>query len=316
MKLLVAKRLIMIMALVIGGYGHAEVAVELTPERVARGEYLTLQVIGCQGCHSERNLDRYGFPPKEDMVLAGGVIFRDAGDRAITPNITPYALGSWSDQEVFDAITAGVRPDGRKLHPSMPYERYGAMEPERIYEVIAYLRSIEPITAGPYPAVFSEPPARKLVVGPIVDPGADATPEERGAYLVGAAGCNGCHVGTGGGVDGQPLAGGREFEFPGRGMIRAANITPDRMTGMGAWTEEAFVARFLAMRGAEAQPVEPGAPNTVMHWWQYSYLEEADLRAMYAHLMNVPAVANRVVRFEQLAGEVLESINWSERVAD
>ena len=197
---------------------RAELHIELTEERIQRGEYMTLTVIGCQGCHSERAIDRYGFPPREDRVLAGGVIFRDIGERAITPNLTPYALGDWTDQQIFDAITRGVRPDGRVLAKEMPYERYGTMDPEVIYDVIAYLRSIEPVEAGPYPAEFpGEHVAFEPRFGELVEPPPSASTEERGAYLVNAAGCDGCHVGTGDGLDGAKLAGGRVFDLTGRG---------------------------------------------------------------------------------------------------
>jgi hypothetical protein len=66
------------------------------------------------------------------------------------------------------------------------------------------------------------------------------------------------------------------------------------------------------MRGSESAPVAAGEPNTVMHWWQYSYMTDEDLAAMYAYLQSIPAVANRVVRFETQEAP-LETINWSER---
>ena len=291
----------------------ADLSVERSAERIARGEYLTLHVMGCQGCHSERALDRYGYPPKEDGVLAGGLIFRDIGERAITPNITPFALGDWSDQELFDAITRGVRPDGRVLHPDMPYDRYGTLARETIYEIIAYLRDIAPIAAGPYPAEFpGDHPALEPRFDTLTDPGEVAGDEARGAYLVTAAGCNGCHVGTDNGVDSVPLAGGREFRLAGRGLIRAANLTPHLSTGLGAWSREAFIARFQAMRGSENTPVTVGEPNTTMHWWEYAYMTTSDLQAVHAYIMSLPPTENRVVRFEPLRGELI-SPNWSEQ---
>jgi len=305
--------LISLAALVLSVHAHAQLKVDVTPEAVARGEYLVLRVLGCQGCHSERNLDMYGYPPKADRVLAGGMIFRAIGDHAISPNITPFALGDWTDQQLLDAITKGIRPDGRVLAPEMPYEVYGTLSRESLHDMIAYLRSIDPIAAGPYPAEFpTDHEPFEPQFGTVVDPGEGADEVSRGAYLVKAANCNGCHAGVGEGVDGKFLAGGREFVFPGRGLIRAANLTPDSATGMGAWTRESLLARFKAMRGSETQRVQKGSPNTVMHWWQYAYWNEPDLSALQAYLSSIPPVANRVVRFEPLPG-VVTSPNWSER---
>jgi hypothetical protein len=298
-----------------GAHAHAELSIELTPERVERGEYLALVEIGCSGCHSERERFRYGFPPKESGILAGGVVFAEVGENAISPNLTPYGLGSWSDQEIFDAITRGIRPDGRVLDPHMPYKRYGLMEKEVIYSVIAYLRSIEPIPAGPYPAVFpGEHVPFEPQFGTLKRPEVSASEEELGAYLVGAAGCNGCHYGNGeGGVDRALLAGGREFGGAGVGIMRAANLTPDQETGIGSWSRDAFLTRFAAMREAGNMTVALGQPNTTMHWWQYGNMAASDLSAIYAYLRTIPPVHNSVVRFESVPGKARVSLNWSER---
>ena len=55
-----------------------------------------------------------------------------------------------------------------------------------------------------------------------------------------------------------------------------------------------------------------GEPNTVMHWWQYSYYTDVDLMAMYAYLQSVPAISNQVVRFEPQDAP-LNSVNFSEQ---
>ncbi len=296
----------------------AELTLEVTAERLARGEYLVISVADCAGCHSERDLGLYGYPPKKGRELAGGIIFRDVGEAAITPNITPYALAGWSDQQFFDAMTRGVRPDGRVLHPDMPYAKYGTMDLEEIYSMIVYLRSLEPITAGPYPSEFpGDHQVFEPRFGSLGRPGAQATDVEKGAYLMNVSGCAGCHGGAGvnaagRNLDGVAMAGGREFPLAGRGLIRGANLTPDLDTGLGAWTREAFQARFKAMQGSEKRPVLTGQPNTVMHWWSYSYLPQDDLGCIYDYLQSLPAAQNRVVRFEALPGEIV-SPNWSEQ---
>jgi hypothetical protein len=295
----------------------AELKIDLSEERIARGKYLVHQTTGCDGCHSERERGFYSFPPKQRLLLAGGNIFIDIGPRAVSPNITPYGLGSWSDQEVFDAITAGVRPDGRVLDPVMPYQVYGRMEAEQIYDMIAYLRSIEPIPAGPYPAEFpGEHTAFQPRFGELARPDDNAPEAELGAYLVEVARCNACHQGVGhDAINNQPYAGGREFRAPGLGLMRAANLTPDPTTGIGAWSREIFLARFKAMRGSWQTRVEAGSANTVMHWWQYSDMTETDLSAIFAYLRTLEPTTNSVVRFEPLPGQIVNRRSWSEMQA-
>jgi len=68
------------------------------------------------------------------------------------------------------------------------------------------------------------------------------SPVERGSYLVVVAGCNDCH--TPGFFFGKPdkdkFLGGSDvgFEIPGLGVFNGRNITPDKETGIGAWTDE------------------------------------------------------------------------------
>jgi len=59
---------------------------------------------------------------------------------------------------------------------------------------------------------------------------------ERGRYLAVAGDCASCHTVPG---SGEPFAGGRPIETP-FGIVVAANITPDRETGIGAWSDELF----------------------------------------------------------------------------
>ncbi len=287
-------------------------SIERTPERVARGEYLVKAVVGCRGCHSERDLGKCSYPPKAGRELAGGIVFRNIGPHAVSPNITPYALADWTDQQIVDAVTRGISKDGRHLHRVMPASVYAMMDQADLYAIIAYLRTIPGIAADPYPHEFgnvgsaaSEFPETKL-------PRKTTTDVQRGAYLVGIAGCNGCHHGDGETPDSGPaFIGGKEFKLPGRGFIRSANLTSDVATGLGAYTREAFIARVKGMRGSEKVAIEYGKPNTVMHRWAYANMTDADLGAIYSYLHTLAPVSNRVIRFEPLPGKVA-SPNWSE----
>ncbi len=298
---------------VTAGAATPDLVLEATPERLARGEYLVNNVVDCAGCHSQRDVSKFNVPTLPARRHGGGLLFRDVCDTCFTPNITPYALAEWTDAEFLAAVTEGVRPDGSKLSARMPYLAFAQIDREDIYAIIVYLRSIPPVAGGPYPRDFATDYVPDFVpTGVMRRPEDDATEVERGAYLVGIAGCNGCHVGPpGSAVAGIALAGGREFAFPGRGLHRAANLTSDVRSGIGAWTRESFVARFKAMGSPAVQDAawKPGEPSSVMPWWFYAGMTESDLGAIWAYLATVPAVEHMVVKWEPLAGP-MPLINW------
>ncbi|MDE2064735.1 MAG: cytochrome c, partial [Bradyrhizobium sp.] len=69
---------------------------------------------------------------------------------------------------------------------------------------------------------------------------------ERGHYLADAADCGSCHTVPG---SNHPFSGGRPIETP-FGILVAPNITSDRETGIGDWTDDEFDA---AVRGGRSR---------------------------------------------------------------
>jgi hypothetical protein len=147
-------------------------------------------------------------------------------------------------------------------------------------------------------------------------------PVARGRYLVSFAGCNDCHTPWVFNKDlGMPVpdhtrflsvhpAGGPEpqgkvdpktdlafigatftaFKLP-FGTVYSANLTPDKETGIGNWTEEMFLGVFrkgLHM-GAEGRPVLPPMP-----WQEYRNMTDDDLKAVFAFLKTIPAIHNPI----------------------
>lgn len=74
------------------------------------------------------------------------------------------------------------------------------------------------------------------------------------------------------------------------GTTYAANLTPDKETGIGGWREKDFIQ---AMRTGKhlgvARPIMPPMP-----WQSIASLPDKDLRAMFAYLMAQPPVKNKV----------------------
>lgn len=109
---------------------------------------------------------------------------------------------------------------------------------------------------------------------------------ERGRYLATLADCTACHTNHG---TGKPFAGGRPIETP-FGTIVAPNITPDRETGIGNWTDEQFdnaVRRGIRADGSRLFPAMP--------YIYYTKMSRDDVKAIRAYLATVPAVKNTVV---------------------
>jgi hypothetical protein len=74
------------------------------------------------------------------------------------------------------------------------------------------------------------------------------------------------------------------------GVSFAANLTPDQNTGLGIWTEDMFVAALKQGKHmGKSRPILPPMP-----WNWYGQLPDDDLKAMFAYLKSIPAVANRV----------------------
>jgi mono/diheme cytochrome c family protein len=119
-----------------------------------RGQYLA-HIMDCGGCHNTG-----AFTPKPDLdtPLSGSDIGFEIPGMGVfyPPNLTPdqdTGLGQWSDADIITAFTTGVRPDGRQLAPIMPWMSYGHISPDDAEALVAYLRSLKPVShkvAGPF----------------------------------------------------------------------------------------------------------------------------------------------------------------------
>jgi hypothetical protein len=74
------------------------------------------------------------------------------------------------------------------------------------------------------------------------------------------------------------------------GVSYAANLTPDKETGLGNWTEEMFISALRKGRhaGVERQILPP------MPWQSYSHFTDQDLKAVFAYLRTLKPVKNAV----------------------
>ena len=128
----------------------------------------------------------------------------------------------------------------------------------------------------------------------IAHPGpADRQLIERGRYLVTLGGCNDCH--TPGYFFGKPdparELGGSEvgFEIPGLGVFHGPNLTPDKETGLGNWSETDIVTAIRTGVRPDGRELAP-----IMPWRAFANLTTADARAIATYLKSLPPVGNKV----------------------
>jgi mono/diheme cytochrome c family protein len=275
-----------------------------TPEQVARGRYLSEHVVGCTDCHGERDWTRYSAPQMASRAGHGGMTFRLPVATLHAPNITPAAIGAWTDGELLRAITDGVSRDGRPLFPMMPYENFRVLGQDDAEALIAFVRTLAPaVTTIPASTIaFPMNLIMRTLPAPVTLPAHAPPRSDRvayGRYLATIASCATCHtrMERGRPIEGMAYAGGLEFKTRHGRVQYSANITPDIDTGIGAWTEEAFIGRFKAVGDApESELALNGRPNTEMPWRDYGGMTAEDLGAIFSYLRTVPAVRHRVQR--------------------
>lgn len=115
----------------------------------------------------------------------------------------------------------------------------------------------------------------------------------RGRYLAAIMDCGGCH--TGGALTGQPdpalhLAGSAVgFRIPDLGVFYPPNLTPDRETGLGAWSEAEIVTAVRTGVRPDGRILAPAMP-----WHAYAALTDADALALARYLRSLAPVRHAV----------------------
>jgi mono/diheme cytochrome c family protein len=116
---------------------------------------------------------------------------------------------------------------------------------------------------------------------------------ERGKYLMTLGSCTDCH--TPGYFFGKPdmtrQLGGSEvgFEIPGLGVFHGPNLTPDKATGLGSWSEAEIVTAIQTGKRPDGRMLAP-----IMPWQAFAKLTKQDAQAIAAYLKSLPPVSNKV----------------------
>lgn len=260
---------------------------------VERGRYIFSLAGGC-ACHTIPD----GTPH------AGGRAFAVPFGTVYSTNLTQdkeTGLGAWSDKEIYNALVRGIRPNGERLLPVMPYEAYSGMAEEDLMALIAYLRTLQPVRRKTPPLKTRLPFLRSVII-PLwlklygrlstPPPRAPKSGVERGRYLVDHVSvCGDCHTPRNSlGVPKRRLylAGAKNGPLG----ETVPNITPDKETGIGEWSRN-DLAELLRqgikpdldnVQGLMAEVIEAG----------YKNMKREDALAIADYLKSTGPIANKV----------------------
>ena len=260
---------------------------------VTRGRYLT-QAADCESCHTAPG----GKP------FAGGRAIPTAFGTLYSSNITPdvaTGIGGWSDADFLRAVHEGIGKGDRPLYPAFPYDAYAHMADADALAIKAYLFSQKPVRQAPPPNGIRFPFDQRwlLRIWAMLfsrergfQPAPDRSPAwNRGAYLAEAlAHCGSCHTPRHllQGLDNRKKFAGGEAEG-----WRAYNITSDRLTGIGAWSDRELT-EYLAKGHAEGRGTASGPMGEAVDLG-LSHLTPGDVSALVVYLRSIPPMTSKAL---------------------
>lgn len=253
-----------------------------------RGTYLVRTIVACGNCHTPQTLDG----PVPGREMAGRLVIDKAAFTAYAPNITQdreTGIGGWSDAQIAAAIRDGVRPDGSIIGPPMPFPMYRQISDHDVMAIIAYLRTVAPITNTVAKSEYRVPLPKSR--GPAVSGVADPPRNDEiayGAYLTGPLGhCMECHTPLVKGIPdlaNRAGAGGNIIpEWWGTAV--SANISPHAEDGIAGYSDGQI--KTIVTTGVRPDGSRLTRP---MGFSYYRDLTAADLDAIVAYLRTLDPV--------------------------
>jgi mono/diheme cytochrome c family protein len=257
---------------------------------VERGEYLA-KAADCMVCHTTQGGQEY----------AGGLGFKLPFGTLYSTNITPdkdTGIGNYSDQDFLNAMHRGIRRDGARLYPAMPFTSYTYVSDADALAIKAYLFSLPPVRAAAPENTLMFPFNQRWAMGfwsALFNPDTRFAPDRtkspewnRGAYLAEAlAHCGECHTprNLAFALDNR-----RKFAGAVTAGWRAFNISSDKTTGVGGWRDDDLVS-YLSTGHAVGHGTASGPMGEAVDH-SFSQMAPEDIRAMVAYLRTVPPTAS------------------------
>jgi mono/diheme cytochrome c family protein len=262
-----------------------------------RGAYIA--VLGdCAFCHTSAR----GQP------FAGGLKISTPIGAVYSSNITPdpeTGIGRYSLKDFIRVMRFGVRPDGTRLYPAMPYTAYARVTDQDLQDLLAYLQSgVAPVHEASRPTDIHWPLNLRwplaLWDAAFHDPSrfvADTSKDEqwnRGAYLVeGLAHCGTCHTPRGVFFEEKDVRGTTNRYLSGTKLDNNSpiNLRGNEGDGLGRWSADA-IASLLKSGRNQHSAVTGSMTEVVRHSTQY--MTEQDVGAIAAYLKSLsPAPGKR-----------------------
>lgn len=256
---------------------------------VDQGRYLAVAA-DCSACHTAPG----GKP------MAGGLGIGTPIGSIFSTNITPSktaGIGNYTLKQFSDALRRGVRADGARLYPAMPYTAYARITDADVKALYSYfMLGVAPVDKRP-PATHMLFPFNIrlsmmawnllfLDTKPFTPDPTKSAEWNRGAYLATAlAHCGTCHT-----PRNLFLAEDNRHLFAGGdlGTWFAPNITSDPNSGVGAWSVDDLISYmrdgYAAGKGQAAGPMAEAVDHSLRH------LNNDDLKAIATYLLTVPPV--------------------------
>jgi mono/diheme cytochrome c family protein len=259
--------------------------------QIKRGEYLA-RAADCEVCHTAPGGAAY----------AGGLAFSLPFGTLYSTNITAdqeTGIGDYSDADFLNAVQRGIRKDGARLYPAMPYTSYTYMTDADVLAIKAYLFSRPAVHATIQADTLGFPYNQRwsmifwswaFSANSRFTPNAAQNAQwNRVAYLAEAlAHCGECHT-----PRNLAFALNNRKKFAGAETAgwQAFNITSDKGTGIGDWSDDevfAYLAEGHALnRGTAAGPMGEAVDQS------FSHMSASDIRALVVYLRSVPPIASR-----------------------
>jgi mono/diheme cytochrome c family protein len=256
---------------------------------IERGRYLAI-TSDCASCHTVPG----GKP------FAGGRPIETPFGNIVAPNITPdleTGIGAWSEEAFDAAVRKGVRPNGARLYPAMPYNAYTRMSRDDVSAIRAYLNSVDPVRNAviantlPFPfnirATMRVWDALYFKAGEFKPDPAKSAEWNRGAFLVdGPAHCGACHTPK------TFLGGDRTDQYLQGSYLQgwsAPDITNDKRTGLGEWSAEDVASYLKTGHNRISAATGPMAEAVSL---STSHMTDEDTRAIAAYLKSLPGKAS------------------------
>jgi mono/diheme cytochrome c family protein len=254
---------------------------------VKRGDYLVNTIMTCGNCHTPKG-------PQGDIMdkaFSGFLQFDEPPFKVTASNITQdkeTGIGNWTDAQIRTLLRKGVRPNGTPIATVMPTGFYEIITKKDMDAIVAYLRTIKPITNKVPDPIYKMAQVRQIFPG-AEKPYTEAMFSDRikhGFYLATIGHCLECHTPM---VKGQhdwaKDLGRGGFEFPGPwGVSVSRNITASKTKGVGGWSDAELKKVITTGIDRDGNHLKPP-----MGYPYYAHMTDEDIADVIAYMRTLPA---------------------------